>query len=101
MDKSASGWVWGNAPLAIFPLVAAAGVGIDAICGSWYILDPDTIDVALYPISPPLEKTVPATIVSTIATPSVAEDVSTSVTNSVDATSNDLDALLKEILENN
>lgn len=52
VEKSMSDWVWGNAPLAVFPLVAAAGVGVDATCGSWYTLSPGEIEATLSPVSP-------------------------------------------------
>ena len=55
VEKSMSNWVWGNAPLAVFPLVAAAGVGVDATCGSWYTLTPGEIKVTLSPVSPVVE----------------------------------------------
>ncbi len=47
VEKSMSDWVWGNAAMAPFPLVAAAGVGIDSICGKWYRLDPPELSVKL------------------------------------------------------
>ena len=50
VSKSTSGWVWGNAPFVVFPIVAAAGVGIDASCGSWYALTPDELVVSLSPV---------------------------------------------------
>ena len=53
VEKSMSGWVWGNAPFAVFPLVAAAGVGVDATCGSWYRIAPGEINVTLSPALPP------------------------------------------------
>ena len=64
VEKSMSNWVWGNAPLAVFPLVAAAGVGVDATCGSWYTLTPGEIKTTLSPVSPvvatPPEEQTPA-----------------------------------------
>ena len=52
VEKTTSDWVWGNAAFAVFPIVAAAGVGIDAACGSWYRLSPDEIEVSLAAAAP-------------------------------------------------
>ena len=39
VSKETDPWVWGNAPFAVFPIVAAAGFGVDAWCGQWYRVD--------------------------------------------------------------
>jgi len=45
--KEMDPWVWGNATFAVFPIVAAAGFGIDAWCGQWYRVEPAEIEVSL------------------------------------------------------
>ena len=47
VSKGMDPWVWGNAPFAVFPVVAAAGFGIDAWCGQWYRVEPAEIEVSL------------------------------------------------------
>jgi len=50
--KEIDPWVWGNAPFVVFPIVAAAGFGIDAWCGQWYRVAPPKVDARLSGAAP-------------------------------------------------
>ena len=51
VKKGTDPWVWGNAPFAVFPLVAVAGLGVDAYSGSWYRVEPAELDARLRAVS--------------------------------------------------
>lgn len=113
VSKKTDPWVWGNVPFAVFPVAAVAGFGIDAWCGRWYRVEPAELDVSFGPSSVPSpappERKRPTPAVSPAATrPSppkteaVAEktELRTSGGSAKPAPSDDLDDLLRAILEN-
>lgn len=45
VSKQIDPWVWGNVPFVVFPVVAAAGIGVDAYSGRWFRYEPSSIKV--------------------------------------------------------
>lgn len=50
VSKRMDPWVWGNVPLAVFPVAALTGLAIDAYGGKWFRYEPDLIQEKLEPV---------------------------------------------------
>ena len=111
--KEMDPWVWGNATFAVFPIVAAAGFGIDAWCGQWYRVEPSKVDAKLSGAVAPASGTSvpqPAAVAAPVAPQpaAVAAPVASQPAPAADPpapardkTSDEMDELLKRVLDNN
>ena len=104
--KGTDPWVWGNAPLVVFPVVAAAGLCVDAYSGRWYCMEPAELNVPLAATTP-AAKTAPVPETGERSTNSTSVSAHGTCTSAEDkrmekeaAENPPLDALLKNI-ENN
>lgn len=97
-------WVWGNAPFAVFGIVAAAGVGVDACCGRWYRIEPSELNFDMAARKPSDGKTASAKPEAVLpdrkrARPAVVEAPQEPVP--AQDSDNVIDELLKQVLDNN
>ena len=117
VSKEMDPWVWGNAPFAVFPIVAAAGFGVDAWCGQWYRVAPSKVDARLSGAAPaasaagtPAPKAAPvaktpapkaAPVAKTPAPKAAAVAAPPAPRPEPAAGSDEMDELLKQVLDNN